>query len=211
MTTILEVKELSISYDSTPVLKDFNLNLAAGEILAIKGESGVGKTSLLNTLAGFLPINAGLITLDGNIISEKNFTLAPQKRNIGVVFQDPSLFSHMTIEKNIAFGLHKLNKKEQYERVNLLSKLVEINTRLNAYPHKLSGGQQQRVALIRSIAPHPKVLLLDEPFAHLDAQSRQSICKKTKAYLKQHNISTIIVTHYADDADNISDRQISLL
>lgn len=211
MTYILEVKNLTIQYDKTPVLSNFNLHLTKGEILAIKGESGVGKTSLLNAIAGFLPINTGLITLEGKIISQKNFTLAPQKRDIGIVFQEPSLFSHMSIKKNIAFGLHKLNKKDQEERVNTLSKLVEMDTRLTAYPHELSGGQQQRIALIRSIAPHPKVLLLDEPFAHLDAQSRQTICKKTKSYLKQHNITTIIVTHYADDADNIADRQISLM
>src|SRR5690554_3496396 len=170
-SALLEIDSLSCGYNNQVVVKALNLHLNQGDIGCLLGPSGCGKTTTLRAIAGFEPAAAGSIKLAGTEISRKGFTLAPEKRRIGMVFQDYALFPHLSVEQNVAFGIrkHPCAAKTTAEMLELVN-LGHLSKR---YPHELSGGQQQRVALARALAPEPQLLLLDEPFSNLDTELRR--------------------------------------
>ena len=209
---MLTVTDLAISYavDNTPVLQNVSFNLSAGRIGCILGPSGCGKTTLLRAIAGFIQPRAGKIEIDGEAVSAPGVMLAPNQRNIGMVFQDFALFPHMTVAENIAFGLRALDAVEIANRVTELLALVELSAHRDAYPHALSGGQQQRVALARALAPKPSLVLLDEPFSSLDSALREQLAQDVRGMLKAAGATAIMVTHDQNEAFAMAD-QIAVL
>ncbi len=202
----LSAHNLNLSFANTQVLKNFSLELQQGEILCLLGPSGCGKTTALKTIAGLLPSDNGRIELFGNTVVDERFNLPPQQRQIGFIFQDYALFPHMTVAKNIAYGLTSLAKEEQLQRIRDVLTLVELPLLANRYPHELSGGQQQRIALARALANKPKLLLMDEPFSNVDTQVKRRMMAELRALLKQAGISVIFVTHAKDEAFAFADK-----
>ena len=207
MNDILEIKELSKSYDGKRnALQDCNFSLKKGEICAIVGESGSGKTTLLRLIAGLERPTNGCIKINNKLVSSNLQITAPQKRQIGMVFQDYALFPHMTVEQNIGFGLKNPSSNEIKELLNL----IKMNSHTKAYPSELSGGQEQRVALARTLALKPNLLLLDEPFSNLDIGLKSELRKEIKSIVNELNTSLIFITHDLYDAIEIADKIIFL-
>ena len=202
---ILEVNKLSKSYDGkTDALSNCSFSLAKGKICAVVGESGGGKSTLLRLVAGLERPNYGTIKIGGNLVSSSTKIIAPQQRNVGMVFQDFALFPHLTVFQNIAFGL-KVNKTE---KVNELLQLIKMEDFAKAYPHTLSGGQEQRVAIARTLALHPKLLLLDEPFSNLDYNLKSTLRMEIRELIKKINVSMLFITHDISDALDIAEEII---
>ena len=195
MSTQLEVRHASVAYAGKPVVEGITFNLRAGDIGCLLGPSGCGKTSLLRAIAGFEPVSAGQIHLHGRCVARPGMTLAPERRRVGMVFQDFALYPHLSVEKNVAFGLRGLGKAVRGQRVEGLLRLVGLEDMRRYYPHQLSGGQQQRVALIRAMAPRPDILLLDEPFSGVDVELREQLAREVRDILKRDGITAILVTH----------------
>ena len=200
---LLSLTDLSCGYADQPIVQQLNLHLNSGDIGCLLGPSGCGKTTTLRAIAGFEPILKGSITLAGEVISRPKFTLAPEKRRIGMVFQDYALFPHLSVEKNIAFGIRKHPDAERITQE--LLELVKLGGLGKRYPHELSGGQQQRVALARALAPEPRLLLLDEPFSNLDGELRRRLSQEVRDILKHRGTSAILVTHDQEEAFAMSD------
>lgn len=205
MSKLLSINHINCRYDDKVIINDLSFSVDSGQIVCLLGASGCGKTTALRAIAGFENIFAGSIELDGQCLSNASHTVPPELRQVGMVFQDYALFPHLSIEANIAFGLHKLDKNEQQHRVKKLLALVKLEDHAGFYPHQLSGGQQQRVALARALAPEPKVLLMDEPFSNLDTELRRSLSFEVRDILKQRNTSAILVTHDQSEAFNMAD------
>ncbi len=203
----LEVENLTKRYrrDGEPAVDGASFSLADGKLLALVGESGSGKTTLLRMLAGLETPDTGEIRLDGRVISSPGSVLAPERRGIGLVFQNHALFPHLTVEGNITFGLRHLRRGERAEVVPTVLDLVGLGGYRKRYPHELSGGERQRIALARALAPNPRLLLLDEPFSSLDARLRQSVRDDTRAILRERNATAVFVTHDTGDALSIAD------
>ncbi|KGK89066.1 ABC transporter [Desulfosporosinus sp. HMP52] len=207
-----EIRGLSFRYKNSSVdnVKDFNLEMNQGEVTCILGESGSGKSTVLRLLAGLeFPLN-GQMQINGKILFNEHEFVLPEKRGIGMVFQDYALFPHMTVEENIRFGLTNLSKQEKTERIREMLELVHLEDYAKRYPYELSGGQQQRIAIARAVAPKPSMLLLDEPFSNLDAHLRQSIREELNGILKDTGITSIFVTHDREDAKSIADQVVIL-
>ncbi len=166
----LKLSNIAVGYQGIPVVQEANFRIVEGQIGCLLGPSGCGKSTLLRAIAGFEPLMAGEITLDNELLSSATKTVSPEKRSIGMVFQDIALFPHLTIGANIAFGLKGWSKKDASARIDYLLQLVGLSGYKDRYPHSLSGGQQQRIALARAIAPKPKLLLMDEPFSGLGVE-----------------------------------------
>ena len=194
-TAQLSLDNITVGYEATPVVHNVSLQIEKGQIGCLLGPSGCGKSTLLRAIAGFEPLLDGNINMEGQLLSKQDFTLAPEKRNIGLVFQDLALFPHLTIAENIEFGIKQWEKTDKKSRVKQLLKLIGLSNMENRYPHSLSGGQQQRVALARTIAPKPKLILMDEPFSGLDASMREELLPEVREILLQENMSAILVTH----------------
>ncbi|SCY49067.1 iron(III) transport system ATP-binding protein [Nitrosospira sp. Nl5] len=205
MSTLLELKNIRHAYGKQVVVNDLSFTLEKGEIGCLLGPSGCGKTTVLRCIAGFEPISAGEILLNGKAISRASFCLPPEQRHIGMVFQDYALFPHLTVVANIGFGLHRMQKQERASRVAELLQTVGLGDAGTKYPHELSGGQQQRVALARALAPRPDLLLLDEPFSNLDVSLRERLSLEVRDILKSQNATAILVTHDQDEAFAIAD------
>ena len=216
---LLSIKQLSVTLQNKTILSDINLTLNDGDILGLVGPSGCGKTTLLNTIAGFNTFNTGELKINNRNISrdyssddEDILTItpaknvAPEHRNIGMIFQDYALFPHLSVEKNICFGLDKLTKSEQKSRMTDLLNLLKLTGLEARFPHQLSGGQQQRVAIARALAPQPKLLLLDEPFSNIDARLRNELMLEMRQLLKQLKMSAIFVTHNKDEVFTFADK-----
>lgn len=200
-TNVLEVDNIQCNYEDLAIVRDLSFKFAKGDIVCLLGPSGCGKSTILRAIAGFENLRSGAIRLDGDVISSPKKKLAPEKRKIGMVFQDYALFPHLTVNQNIAFGLGKeINKDEKQARVDKLIKLVDLDGHQNSFPHELSGGQQQRIALARALAPEPELLLLDEPFSNLDAELRNRLSLDIRNILKSLGISAILVTHDQKEA-----------
>ena len=202
---LLELKNVSIAYGNNIVVDDFSLTLDKGEIACLLGPSGCGKTSLLRAIAGFETIRTGEIYLNGELVSQPAKTLAPEKRHIGMVFQDFALFPHLNNTDNIRFGIRHLKRAEQKKRVNELLELIGLSQMKHRYPHELSGGQQQRIALARALAPKPSLLLLDEPFSSMDVELRGELAREVRKILKHEGISAILVSHDQHEAFAMAD------
>lgn len=205
---ILQLKKLTKTFSTGKVkaLNEISFSLSKGKILAVVGESGSGKTTLIRIITGLETQNNGSVVFKNNILSSNTIFIEPEKRNIGMVFQEYALFPHFTVFDNIAFGISK-NKKE---RVTEVLDLVALKGFEKRFPHELSGGQQQRVALARALAPKPELLILDEPFSNLDVILRQQLRSDIKEILKKTNTTAIFVTHDIKDALKISDEILVL-
>ena len=210
MNTILKIDEISLSFASNDadvsVLKRYSLTLQAGETVCILGPSGCGKSSLLRVIAGFETIDAGAIYLNDTLLSSATHTVAPEHRRVGFMFQDYALFPHLNVAQNIVFGLKKLSSQAREQQVQALLKLVDLEPYAKRFPHELSGGQQQRAALARALAPKPDILLLDEPFSNLDADTRERLIVELRTILKQTGVTTLMVTHSHSEAVALGDR-----
>ncbi|WJH36486.1 ABC transporter ATP-binding protein [Paenibacillus sp. CC-CFT747] len=188
----------------------FSLSLEQGEVAAVLGPSGQGKSTLLRLIAGLEIPAEGSIAVGGVTLVDERTFLPPEKRGVGMVFQDYSLFPHLTAARNITFGLHRMSPKERAVRLREMLELVRLTGCEARYPHELSGGQQQRVALARALAPGPRLLLLDEPFSSLDAELRASIRSELKAILAQAGMTCLVVTHDRADAESICSRVVTV-
>ncbi|MCG5496822.1 ABC transporter ATP-binding protein [Ectothiorhodospira variabilis] len=206
MTRLLEIDHVSVGYDGTNVVHDVTLNLNTGVIGCLLGPSGCGKTTLLRSIAGFEPISDGQIRLEGQEVSRPGRTQPPERRQVGMVFQDFALFPHLTVAENIAFGIRGQTAGRRRQRVKELLGLISMDGYGEAYPHALSGGQQQRIAVARAMAPRPRVLLLDEPFSNMDVELREGLAREVRAILKQEEITAMLVTHDQNEAFAFADR-----
>jgi iron(III) transport system ATP-binding protein len=209
MSHWLQVKNIVCRYEpspAAPVVDNLSFELEVGEIGCLLGSSGCGKTTVLRSIAGFQTIESGSIELGGRILSGAKCHLAPEKRQVGMVFQDYALFPHLTVCDNITFGLHKMPAKARELVCEELLELVKLKGFGHRYPHELSGGQQQRVALARALAPSPALLLLDEPLSSLDAELRRGLALEVRDILKRRGISAIMVTHDQEEAFAFADK-----
>ena len=202
---VLQVCDLVHAYGAHEVVRGLSFSLARGSIGCIVGLSGCGKTTLLRCIAGFEPVTSGEIRLAGALVSSKGTLVAPEKRRIGMVFQDYALFPHLTIADNIGFGLRAMGTTERRARVTELVQMVGLGESPGAYPHEVSGGQQQRVALARALAPRPDLLLMDEPFSNLDVDLRERLSLEVREIIKASGATAIIVTHDQQEAFAMAD------
>jgi iron(III) transport system ATP-binding protein len=203
--SLLRVENLSHAYGTHHVLRGLSLSLPRGMIGCLLGPSGCGKTTVLRCIAGFEPVQEGLIELNGRILSSRGFALPPEKRRLGMVFQDYALFPHLRVADNIAFGLHAMARDVRLVRVRELAELVGLSASLEKYPHEISGGQQQRVALARALAPRPELLLLDEPFSNLDVELRERLSQEVREIIKASGATAVLVTHDQQEAFAMAD------
>jgi iron(III) transport system ATP-binding protein len=210
MSELLNVANLTCRYEAStsalPVVDQLSFSLANGEIGCLLGSSGCGKTTILRAIAGFQSIAAGEIRLNNTVISGPRIHLAPEKRRVGMVFQDYALFPHLNVRDNITFGLHKQTRPTKDSICDELLALVKLQGLDHRFPHELSGGQQQRVALARALAPAPQLLLLDEPLSSLDTELRRSLALEVRDILKHQGISAIMVTHDQEEAFAFADK-----
>jgi spermidine/putrescine ABC transporter ATP-binding subunit len=204
MMSYLCLENVVKTFNKTEVVKKMNLEIKQGELVSFLGPSGCGKTTTLNMIAGFLDVDGGRIVVDGKPVH----LLPPNKREMGMVFQNYALFPHMTVFDNVAYGLklRKVSKSEIHTRVTEALEMVRLAGYEKRYPKELSGGQQQRVSLARALVIKPKVLLLDEPLSNLDAKLRQEMREEIVEIQKKVGITTIFVTHDQEEALAISDR-----
>ncbi len=204
----LQIEDLHISFGTTKVLQGINLDIEPGEFFAFLGPSGSGKSTLLRAIAGFGPIPEGRILIDGKDIAN----LPPWKRDVGMVFQNYALWPHLTVRKNVAFGLkeRKVPRAEIAVRVEEALDMVGLLHLADRHPSQLSGGQQQRIALARTIVVRPRLLLLDEPLSNLDANLRVQMRTDILKLQRKLGLTTIFVTHDQEEANTISDRMAVL-
>ncbi|WP_020615054.1 ABC transporter ATP-binding protein [Paenibacillus daejeonensis] len=192
----------------SPVLEDVSMRVSRGEIVGILGASGSGKSTLLRLIAGLETPEQGSITLGERVLVNERAEVSPADRGIGMVFQDYALFPHLTTADNIAFGLHRMKRKDRQQRLDEMLDLIQMTDFARRYPHELSGGQQQRVALARALAPGPTLLLMDEPFSSLDAELKQSIRTELRSILQRAGTSCLLVSHDRDDVAAICHRTL---
>ncbi|GAF60534.1 LOW QUALITY PROTEIN: ferric iron ABC transporter, ATP-binding protein [Psychrobacter sp. JCM 18903] len=204
------VQDLIVGYDDTIIVNGLSLELKQGEIGCFLGYSGCGKTTALRAIAGLEQSRDGTVLLNNQCLTDKtdrnSYAVAPAKRGMGMVFQDYALFGHLSVAKNIAFGLNKWSAADKKSRVAEMLELVELSEHADKRPNELSGGQQQRVALARALAPKPKLLLLDEPFSNLDVVLRESLAMNVRDILKRTNTTAILVTHDQNEAFALADK-----
>ena len=205
---ILNIENLSLSFKDQEVLKNINLSLDLGERVSILGESGSGKSSLLRCIAGFENINKGKISLKNEIVSSETFMLPTEKRGVGMVVQEKALFPHLTVKKNILFGIESNSNKN--EMVSELAELFKIEKLLDKLPGQISGGEQQRVAFARSLAPSPSLLMLDEPFSALDDKLKQELYYELDKIFEKQELSILLVTHDREEAQILTSRSLKL-
>jgi iron(III) transport system ATP-binding protein len=203
----LVLSGLAHSFGSTPVLDGVSLQVGAGEFVALLGASGCGKTTVLRAVAGLVTPSAGSIVIDGNTVVSRGVEQVPcEQRGVGLVFQEYALFPHMTVAENVAYGL----ETRDAARVNGLLEVVGMSALAQRMPAQLSGGQQQRVALARALAPRPALLLLDEPFANVDAALRDSLGRMLRRVVRDEGASVLMVTHDQQTALGLADRVVVL-
>ncbi|MDH5184685.1 MAG: ABC transporter ATP-binding protein [Gammaproteobacteria bacterium] len=203
---LLDVNNINIAYGDTTIISDVSFSLSDGEIGCLLGPSGCGKTTLLRAIAGFEKVCKGKINIQHGVVSSRQLHVPPEKRRIGMVFQDFALFPHLTVADNIAFGITKMKKHARDKRVNELLQLVGLPDYAQQYPHQLSGGQQQRIAIARAMAPRPSLLLMDEPFSSLDVELREQLVPEIRDILKKERITAILVTHDQFEAFAMADK-----
>ena len=203
----LEIKNIVKNFGGRRVVDDVSLTVMPGQVTCLLGPSGCGKSTTLRIIAGVENQDAGAIYVDGKLVSDAGFTLPPEQRNIGLMFQDFALFPHLTVAQNVAFGLAG---RKITDRVHDLLAKVGMSAYFDDYPHQLSGGEQQRVALARALAPRPRIMLMDEPFSGLDDRLRDDIRDETLEVLKSEGTAVLLVTHEPGEAMRMAD-EIALM
>ena len=208
MSALLTVTGLTKRFApaAPPVVRELGFAVEEGEIFALLGPSGCGKTTTLRLVGGFERADAGRVVLGGTVLCAPDRHLPPERREVGLVFQDYALFPHLSVLENVAFGLRGLGRKERAVQAREALRLVGLAGYEDRAPHQLSGGQQQRVAIARSLAPRPRLLLLDEPFSNLDALLRQATRQEIRAVLKRQGMTAVLVTHDQEEALSFADR-----
>lgn len=202
----LSVEHVTRRYGAVAAVDDVSFDVAPGEIVALVGHSGSGKSTLLRLIAGLEPLDAGRITIGGRAAATTAGGVPPEKRGVGMMFQDYALFPHLTAIRNVMFGLRSMRTAEAREVAVRALARVGLAARAGDYPHMLSGGEQQRVALARALAPQPGILLMDEPFSNLDRRTRILVREDTFTVLREAGTTVILVTHDQDDAMRMADR-----
>ena len=203
---LLEVNSIECRYDTRVVVTGFSFQVEPGSVACLLGPSGCGKTTVLRAIAGFHPLDSGEIWIDGNVASKPGHSTAPEKRRVGMVFQDGALFPHLSVYDNVGFGIQKLEMEQRRSSIEKLLQRVGLTDMSQRYPHELSGGQQQRVALARALAPKPSLILMDEPFSNLDVETRERLGYEVRDILKEQGITCVLVTHDQNDAFALCDR-----
>jgi len=205
MRPLLQLQNIACQYHNQTVFNDLSLHINEGSIACLLGPSGCGKTTVLRAIAGFENLTAGEILIDGERVSAPGYSVSPDKRGLGMVFQDYALFPHMTLNDNVGFALRKLSAARRQKIIDEMLDTVGLHGFGERYPHELSGGQQQRIALARALAAEPRLLLLDEPFSNLDIDLRERLGQDIREILKQRGITTLLVTHDQHEAFALGD------
>ncbi|MEN9962521.1 MAG: hypothetical protein RIS66_934 [Actinomycetota bacterium] len=206
MNTVLSLQSINKSFAGQPILKNLNLDVFQGELLAVLGNSGSGKTTFLRLISGFDLADSGAIEIGGRAVFGKGVNVLAEERKVGFVPQDAALFPHLNVTKNIEFGIHKMPAAERAARVAELLKLVDLVGFEERLPHELSGGQRHRVALARALAPKPDLILLDEPFSALDAELRVRLREDVRKVIAKTGTTAILVTHDQEEALSMASR-----
>ena len=194
--------------DGTETLQNISFSVDKGEFVTVVGPSGCGKSTLLRLIAGLEKPNLGQIFIDGTVVSTEKFIEPPEKRKIGLVVQEKALFPHLSVYDNIGFGIKKNIDKKTI--TNDLLELLKIDSLKNKYPHEISGGEQQRVALARSLAPNPKLLMLDEPFSALDKDLKGVLYEEIPQVFSERGSTILLVTHDSQEAEIMTKRQMKM-
>jgi iron(III) transport system ATP-binding protein len=197
---------VSKSFGATRAVREVSLEIEHGELMAVLGPSGCGKTTLLRLIAGFEAPDRGSVTVGDETVAGPGTLVPPEKRRVGMVFQDFALFPHLTVEANIAFGLSRRPREEREDLTRRTLELVGLQHKTGRHPHELSGGERQRVALARALAPEPEVVLLDEPFSSLDATLRADLRREVELILRDAEATALLVTHDQEEALSLADR-----
>jgi len=208
-TPRLETRHLRRAFDGKPAVNDVSLSVMAGQVTCLLGPSGCGKTTTLRIIAGVESQGSGEVFVDGALISGGAVSVPPERRSIGLMFQDFALFPHLSVHDNVAFGLRGGGRANQ-QRVRELLDRVGLWHKASGYPHELSGGEQQRVALARALAPRPRIMLMDEPFSGLDDRLKDDIRDATLDLLKEEGTAVLLVTHEPHEAMRMAD-EIALM
>lgn len=206
----LEIRNLRRAFNGRAVVDDVSFSIQPGQVTCLLGPSGCGKSTTLRMIAGVEMQDSGEIYVDGSLVCDTIFRLPPERREIGLMFQDFALFPHLSVADNVAFGLKTFTKSEKRARVEELLARVDMMRFIDGYPHQLSGGEQQRVALARALAPKPKIMLMDEPFSGLDNRLRDGIRDETLNILKEEDTAVLLVTHEPEEAMRMAD-EIALM
>lgn len=205
----IKLKNIEFGYKrGENVVRDFSLEVKSGEIVALLGESGSGKSTILRLIAGLEVPGRGSIEVFDKVMVDNEIFIQPERRGIGIVFQDYALFPHMSVIKNIEFAVRGSKKSIRSERIKEILDLVRLNEFGKRYPYELSGGQQQRVALARAIASEAKIILMDEPFSNLDTHLKEEIRSEIRELIKKIGITMIFVTHDKEDSKALADRAV---
>ena len=206
MKAAIRLEGVSKSFGATHAVREVSLEIVHGELMAVLGPSGCGKTTLLRLIAGFEDPDRGRVTVGDEAVAGPGGIVPPEKRRVGMVFQDYALFPHLTVEANIAFGLSRRPRDEREALTRRTLELVGLQHKTGRYPHELSGGERQRVALARALAPEPEVVLLDEPFSSLDATLRADLRREVELILRDAEATALLVTHDQEEALSLADR-----
>ncbi len=207
---MIKVSKVEKNYGVVKAVSDISFDILSKEKLVILGPSGSGKTTLLRLIAGLEMPSSGEIYIDGNLVSRCGWTLSPEKRNLGFVFQAPALWTHMTVEQNILFGVSELSRSDSLDRLEDMLYLMEISDIRKRYPDEISGGQAKRVSIARTLAPRPKHLLMDEPLTNLNKELRENILSSILDYIKGTGGNLIYVTHDEREAKAVNGKVITL-
>lgn len=207
-TPALTLSGVSRRYGGVSAATSLDLTVAAGEMVTVIGPSGCGKSTMLRMIAGLERPDSGSITIAGEVVADRRRFQEPERRRVGLVFQDHALFPNLTVAKNVAFGLNRLSARERQKRVTEVLELVRLDHLAARYPHELSGGEQQRVALARALAPRPAVVLLDEPFSSLDETLRGRVRADIVEVLRETGTTSLLVTHDQTEALSVGSRVV---
>jgi iron(III) transport system ATP-binding protein len=199
---VISARDLRVSFGDVPALDGFTLDVPAGRLVALLGPSGCGKTTALRSIAGFQQVEAGTIEIRDRVVTGDGVFVPPEKRRVGMVFQEFALFPHISVAENVGYGVRGADR---VQRVAETLKLVGLVGYDNRFPHELSGGEQQRVALARALAPQPDVVLLDEPFSNLDAPKREKMRRELRRIIRTAGVTAVFVTHDQAEALAIAD------
>jgi iron(III) transport system ATP-binding protein len=206
LSAAILLEDVSKSFGATRAVREVSLEVERSELMAVLGPSGCGKTTLLRLIAGFEAPDGGSVRVGEETVAGPGTLVPPEKRRVGMVFQDFALFPHLTVEANIAFGLSRRPRQEREDLTRRTLELVGLQHKTGRHPHELSGGERQRVALARALAPEPEVVLLDEPFSSLDATLRADLRREVELILRDAEATALLVTHDQEEALSLADR-----